>query len=106
MNVQARIEEKIRTALAPSHLEVINESGKHSVPAGSESHFKLLIVSESFDGEPLLRRHRRVNGVLAIELAGPIHALSMDTLTAKEWTRRDGGPVPTPDCLGGNKPKA
>ena len=53
MSVQQRIETKIRTALAPSHLEVINESHKHSVPPGSESHFKLVIVSPTFEGKPL-----------------------------------------------------
>jgi BolA protein len=103
MSVRQRIETKIRTALAPSHLEVINESHKHSVPPGSESHFKLVIVSPTFEGKPLVRRHQTVNGILADELAGPIHALSMDTLTGPEWEHRGGRVAPSPECLGGGK---
>ncbi len=103
MSLQERIETKIKTALTPSHLEVINESHKHNVPPGSESHFKLIIVSRAFEGDRLVRRHQTVNGILAAELAGPIHALSMDTLTDQEWERRGGQVTATPDCLGGGK---
>ncbi len=77
MSLQERIETNIKTALMPSHLKVINESHKHNVPPGSESHFKLVIVSGTFEGKPLVRRHQMVNGILSAELAGPIHALSM-----------------------------
>ena len=49
MIVQQTIEEKIRNALDLVHLEVINESHMHSVPPGSESHFKLVIVSPVFE---------------------------------------------------------
>ena len=103
MIVQQRIQRKIESALAPSHLEVLNESHKHSVPPGSESHFKLVVVSAQFEGMPRLRRHQRVNGLLADELAGPVHALSMDTLTAPEWERRGRRVAETPDCPGGGK---
>ncbi len=103
MSLQRRIEEKITAALAPSHLEVINESHMHSVPPGSESHFKLVIVSESFAGAPRLGRQRSVNGLLAAELAGGLHALSMETLTAEQWQRRGGQTAPSPLCLGGGK---
>ncbi len=103
MGMQGRIEEKIKGALAPSHLLVINESHKHGVPAGSESHFKLVVVSDSFEGESLVRRHQTINRLLADELAASIHALSMDTLTPLEWERRAHTPVPTPECLGGSK---
>jgi BolA protein len=103
MSLQEQIESKIKTALVPSHFEIINESHKHNVPPGSESHFKLVIVSRAFEGNPLVRRHQTVNGILAAELAGPIHALSMDTLTDQEWERRDGQVTSTPECLGGGK---
>ncbi len=43
MSVQQNIEAKIKSSLAPSHLEVINESHMHNVPPGSESHFRLVI---------------------------------------------------------------
>ncbi|MGY8992269.1 MAG: BolA family protein, partial [Rhodospirillales bacterium] len=50
MSVQSVIESKISESLAPSYLEVINESHMHSVPPGSESHFKVIIVADSFEG--------------------------------------------------------
>ena len=103
MSVEEQIEAKIITALEPRHLAVINESFKHSVPPGSESHFKLVIVSDRFDGQARVRRHQTVNRILAAELRDSIHALSMETLTAAEWTARGGETLATPPCLGGSK---
>ncbi len=103
MSVQATIEQKIQQALSPAHLEVINESHMHSVPPGSESHFKVVVVSDDFDGQRLIARQQQINGILADELAGPVHALTMQTLTPVEWQEK-GGVVPdSPDCLGGSK---
>lgn len=103
VTVQQMIEAKLRDALAPSHLQVINESHMHSVPPGSESHFKLVVVTDSFDGVPRVRRHQTVNGILRDELAGPLHALSMETLTPAEWTAKGGMVRASPECLGGGK---
>ncbi len=103
MTVQQTIEVKITASLAPTHLQVVNESYKHNVPAGSESHFKLVIVSGGFEGKSLLQRHQAVNAILQEELKRHIHALSMETLTAGEWQERNGRTAPTPPCLGGSK---
>lgn len=105
MTVQRTIEEKITASLAPVHLEVVNESHKHNVPAGSQSHFKVVIVCGGFEGKSLLQRHQAVNAILADELKRDIHALSMETLTAGEWQDRNGRTAPTPPCLGGGKAK-
>ena len=103
MNVQQTIERKINEQVAPIHLEVLNESYKHNVPPGSESHFKVTVVSEEFEGKRLVARHRLLNQTLAEELAGPVHALSLHTLTPDEWAEK-GGQVPeTPPCMGGSK---
>ena len=103
MNVQETIENKITEALSPSYLTVMNESYMHSVPPGSESHFKLVIVTDSFHGVPRVRRHQTVNEILKDELVGPLHALSMETLTLEEWERKGGVVRESPDCLGGGK---
>ena len=103
MSVRQTIETKIRSALAPSHLEVINESHMHSVPPGSESHFRVVVVSERFEDLSLVRRHQRVNRILEQELQAGLHALSLQTLTASEWTRRGGETLASPACLGGSK---
>ena len=106
MSVAEQIESKITQALAPQHLQVINESHKHSVPPGSESHFKLVIVSDSFQGQPRVRRHQAVNRILSDELRDSVHALSMETMTAAEWTQRGGETLASPPCLGGSKADA
>lgn len=93
---------KLTEAFQPAHLEVRNDSDRHNVPPGSESHFRVLLVSDHFAEQKLLARHRAVNGVLAQELAGPVHALALHTYTSAEWQRQQAPPEP-PDCLGGQK---
>ncbi len=103
MRIQETIERKIAESLTPAHLEVINESHMHSVPPGSESHFKLVIVTDAFDGISRVRRHQQVHGILQKELKEDIHALSMQTMTPDEWTARGGEVMASPECLGGGK---
>ncbi len=102
MSIQANIEAKLATAMQPVHMEVSNESSQHNVPPGSESHFKVVLVSAAFDGKNLLARHRLVNEVLADELKNQIHALSLHTYTAQEWQVREDAPQ-SPPCMGGGK---
>lgn len=102
MTTQATIETKLREAFGPQHLEVINESSMHNVPAGSESHFKLIIVSNNFDGKMLLQRHREINKALEKELATSIHALSIHALTPSEWAKKNQQVAHSPECRGGS----
>ena len=102
MNMQQTITSKLEKALSPEHLEVINESHMHNVPEGSESHFKLIIVSDDFKDKMLLARHRLVNKVLEEELKGSIHALALHTMTMEEWFAKGKAPD-SPECLGGGK---
>jgi BolA protein len=103
MSIQQIIEKKLMQAFSPEVLDVVNESFMHNVPPGSESHFKVVIVSKKFDGLRLIQRHRLVNDVLADELAHHIHALTMHTYTPEQWqTAKDNVPV-SPKCLGGGK---
>ena len=103
MSIQNIIEEKLNTALAPTHLEVLNESHRHNVPEGSESHFKVTIVSQQFGGKMPVARHRIVNRLLAAELAGDVHALAMHTYTPQEWSDKNAQAPASPPCLGGAK---
>ena len=102
MSIQESIQNKLQ-ALEPEHLEVENESHMHNVPPGSESHFKVTIVSKQFEGKMLVARHRMINSLLAEELAGQIHALALHTLTPEEWFERFGKIPESPPCLGGSK---
>ena len=103
MQVQNRITSKLEEAFSPQHLEVLNESNKHNVPPGSESHFKLIVVCESFQGQMLIKRQRQINQLLADELASGVHALSMHTYTPAEWAEKNGLSPKSPPCLGGGK---
>jgi len=101
LNIATEINDIVVQDLAPIRLDVINESHMHNVPVNSETHFKLVIVSDSFDGQSLINRHRTVNKLLASQLNNGVHALSMHTYTSEEWQAR-GGDVPTsPPCMGG-----
>jgi len=100
--VEQQIADIVTAALAPTTLELANESHMHSVPPGSESHFKLLVVSDAFNGQRKVARHQRLYALLAEQLAGPVHALALHTHTPEEWQAL--GSVPdSPNCLGGSK---
>jgi len=99
MTVQAIIEQKLTDDFQPDHLEVINESHKHNVPAGSESHFRVVMVSSAFNARNALARHRMVNKTLVNELANKIHALALRLHTPEQWEamgRTD--PTVSPPC--------
>ncbi len=93
MSVAARIQQKLTVALEPEKLEVIDESHLHAGHAGAreggESHFRILVVSRAFEGLARVGRQRLVNDALRAELAGPIHALAMKTLTPAEIAETD-----------------
>lgn len=99
--IKQTIERKLAEAFVPLHLEVVNESGNHNVPAGSETHFKVVVVADGFANQRLIARHRAVNTVLASELAGGVHALAVHTYTEPEWRARFGSAPLSPPCLGG-----
>ncbi|MGD2117501.1 MAG: BolA/IbaG family iron-sulfur metabolism protein [Chromatiales bacterium] len=97
------IEQKLIDAFAPLHVEVVDESHMHDVPPGAESHFKVTLVSESFDDQLLIARHRAVNHELKQELEGGVHALALHTMTPEEWFAKGGVAPDSPPCLGGSK---
>ena len=90
MSVQETIERKLSEGLAALHLEVTNESGQHNVPAGSESHFKVVVVSNDFEDKNLVAQHRLVYKLLGSELARqrPVRrrsSTSSSTQPASRW---------------------
>ncbi|MCB1787352.1 MAG: BolA/IbaG family iron-sulfur metabolism protein [Chromatiaceae bacterium] len=103
MRIQQQIEHKLRERFAPLHLEVANESHMHNVPEGSESHFRVVLVSDQFADKSLIQRHRAVNQALSAELQGSVHALALHTMTPEEWFEKGGAAPESPPCLGGGK---
>jgi stress-induced morphogen len=104
--IRDAIHDALVGAFAPAVLEVINESDNHSVPRGSETHFKVVVVSDSFSGMSPVARHRAVNKTLAAQLAAGVHALSIQAFTPAQWAERGGVIPPSPPCLGGSKAEA
>ncbi|HEY1746096.1 MAG TPA: BolA family protein [Xanthobacteraceae bacterium] len=81
MRTQDVITEKLQRAFAPESLRVEDESHRHEGHAGhrpgGQTHFRLYIVSDAFNGKGRLERHRMINAALAAELAGGVHALAI-----------------------------
>lgn len=88
MRVADRIRSKLSAALAPTRLEIVDDSARHAGHAGAqdggETHFNVLVVSARFTGQSRIERQRTIHGLLAEELAGPVHALSLKALTPAE----------------------
>ena len=88
MSIETIIKQKLTEVLSPSNLNIINESDQHASHAGSpgtgESHFRIYVVSQKFDGKSRIERHRMINEALAEELSGAIHALAIKALTPDE----------------------
>ncbi|VVC91955.1 DNA-binding transcriptional regulator BolA [Leptidea sinapis] len=95
------IQTKLQSALETKYLEVINESFMHNVPKDAETHFKVVVVSEKFDGLPIIKRHRLVNDILKEELQSGVHALSIIAKTPEQWDKSDKVVESSPNCRGG-----
>jgi BolA protein len=97
MSRHERIEAALRQGLDPTFLEVTNESHQHSVKPGSETHFKVVVVSGAFEGQSRVARQRLLHRTLASELASGLHALTSSTFTPAEWAANPDV-LPSPEC--------
>ena len=84
--VGQKICDKLEAALEPHSLEVIDESHLHAGHSGArpdgESHFRVKVVAEAFEGKTPLTRHRMINEILAEELKERVHALAISAKPA------------------------
>lgn len=81
------IEQRLRSALDPEDVQVIDDSAAHAGHAGAREgggHFNVLIVAEAFAGQPLIKRHRMVYQAMGDLMKKEIHALSIQALTPDE----------------------
>ncbi|KAK6204512.1 bola-like protein-domain-containing protein [Scheffersomyces amazonensis] len=93
--IEETIVEKLTTNFKPTYLKIANDSHKHSHHAGMrgasnvvESHFRIEIVSNEFEGKNMPSRHRLVYSVLDDELKNQgVHALQMKTKTPGEVSK-------------------
>lgn len=98
MSREQRIYDALFVELKPDPLRIENESPRHNVPNGSETHFKIVAVSKLFETLRPLARHRLVNKLLASEFASGLHALSLHLYTPDEWQRQTSGAPASPAC--------
>ena len=87
------IAERLRSDLGASHVEVIDDSARHAGHPGAASgagHFRVLVVSDRFEGLQRVAKQRLVYRSLAELMDHEIHALQMQTLTPDEWRRVQG----------------
>lgn len=100
MSLEQAITQLLTTELSPDFIEVDNESHLHSSGKSGNSHFKVTVVSDAFEGMGLVARHRKVQQVVAPVTGGVVHALGIHTYTPDEWQDR-GYEIPeSPTCAG------
>uniref|UniRef100_A0A023G6V5 Putative transcriptional regulator bola n=1 Tax=Amblyomma triste TaxID=251400 RepID=A0A023G6V5_AMBTT len=93
---EAKILKKLKEALNPQELLVENESHMHNVPKGSETHFRVTVVSSAFEGKNMVQQHALVYAALKEELKSPVHALAIQTSTPDKWESKT---LKSPPCL-------
>jgi BolA family transcriptional regulator, general stress-responsive regulator len=84
--VSAQIRAAVERELAPSRIEIIDDSAAHAGHAGARAggHFRLTVVAAAFQGRSPLQRHRMVYGAVATLMSGAVHALNIVALTPAE----------------------
>lgn len=83
-----RIEALLREALAPTHVEVIDETVSHAGHEGArggQSHYRVTVVSPRFAGLSRVAAQRLVHEVLTSELTSGLHALALRTYAPEQW---------------------
>ncbi len=96
MIVQNKIDKLLRDNLNVFKLTIRNDSHKHNVPANSESHFNVQIVSDDFQDLSQIQRHKIVYKAVRSLLA-EIHAFSITAMTTLEF-KENPSLRDTPDC--------
>ena len=71
------IQEKLEAALPGAQIDVRDLTG-------TMNHYEVVVISDAFEGKTLIKRHSMVYDALAEEMKGPIHALTLQTLTTAQ----------------------
>ena len=89
---QTTIERILTAAFTPSHLQVIDESDQHrshrGTPHTENTHFHVMVISDAFEGQSLIIRHRHINRALNDGFKGQLHALKITAKTPSEWAKK------------------
>ena len=100
----AKIRSVVEEAYACHFFELINESHMHaSASATTESHFRLVLVSDDFVGMSKLQRHSALNALLQFAFDAGLHALSLKLYTLMEWEEKGQRSPSSPNCVNRKK---
>lgn len=103
MSVENELKQVLQNNFKYDFLEVLNESHQHSVPANSETHFKVTLVSEHFAGMSKVGRHQAVYTLTNSLMDKGLHALALHLYLPEEWQARKQLAPLSPNCMGGSK---
>lgn len=94
---EKRLHDALTEALLPAFITLENESNRHQRP-GTDTHFKVTLVSEAFEPLSRIERHRKVNAICVDEFSTGLHALSLHLYTPEEWKKRAQQSPKSPFC--------
>lgn len=94
-----RIYSLIAQTYRAQHLDVVDESHLHAVPAGAQTHFKIIMVCDVFLGRTRVQRQQDLMSLLKAEFQTGLHALSLQLLTPEEWDKQKGQVISSPECI-------
>lgn len=103
MSRKQRIHDALSLKLKPDSLIIEDESHRHNVPEGAETHFKVTAVCSIFENLNRVARHRMINNLLAHEFDAGLHALSLHLYTPSEWLKKTNPVPPSPACRDGRR---
>ena len=102
MRLETLLRESLIQDINPTFIDLENESHGHNVPKNSETHFRLVVVSDAFDGLSRVKRHQLVYKAADQALKQGVHALAMQCFTESEWADNPDR-LTSPPCKGGMK---
>lgn len=89
MSMIKSLEKKLQSAFNPQKLEIINESHLHAghqpgFDGTGESHIRIKLVADKFEGMARVERHRNVNALLVEEMDQGLHAIAIEAHSPSE----------------------
>ena len=100
MSKQQELEQRLRQEFQPHFIAVENESYMHSSGRGADSHFKIVLVSDAFEGISKVARHQKIYQLFSQDLKNGIHALALHLYTKQEWDKLGWQFPKSPNCAG------
>lgn len=100
MSRLTRMEALVEKSFSPVFMQLMDESNQHS--RGQETHYKLTLVAQAFEGLRAVQRHQKVYALLQEEMQDGLHAVSLHLYSPAEWQVQPDVPD-SPTCRGGSK---